>query len=582
VRRLAPGAVLARLIVARDSLTSALKSLGRGNWLRRLHRQEPAVSPTTKQKVASAVPAPEPQPPRRQWPGAVLARLMVARDSLTSAVKSLGRGNWLRRLRRQGPAGSPTTKLKVASAAPAPESQPPRRQSPAIAAGLSFVWPGLGQLFLGHRRAAALCALPALLIVVWLGVQLSQGALMFAASMWDPSYFLAVSAAVVGLGILRAVAVGHAFLSAPREHRSRPLEVGFVAALLVVIVAMHGLLVTGAWAWYDTSVSIQNNDIFGLKSPGAAASDEATYTPIAVDTSFWLASTAGASPTPYWPPNPNRITFLLVGSDYTAGRAHSLTDSLMLVSLDTSTGKVAMVNVPRDTSSFELYYGGWVPSTFRINTLLNAAGSPSFGSPDPPMKTLENEIGYLVGVPVNYYAALDLDGFSKMIDAVGGVDVYNLRAINDPLMGIVMAPGPVHLDGATAMRYVRSREGGGTDYLRSARQQDLLVALERKVASPAGLPRLGTLLSLAGKTIATDFPLSTARNYVAAVQHISVIEKCVLGEPYSYHPPTSSTGGYWTSRLDMDRVARLSVELFGRDSRYYGRYGVEPAACEAY
>jgi hypothetical protein len=105
------------------------------------------------------------------------------------------------------------------------------------------------------------------------------------------------------------------------------------------------------------------------------------------------------------------------------------------------------------------------------------------------------------------------------------------------------------------------------------------VALRNKVTSPSVLPNLGTLLSLAGKYIATDFPLSTARNYVAAVQHVSVIEKCVLGPPYSYHPPTSSTDGYWTSRLDMDRVARLSVELFGQDSRYYGRYGLEPEAC---
>ncbi len=261
-----------------------------------------------------------------------------------------------------------------------------------------------------------------------------------------------------------------------------------------------------------------------------------------------------------------------------AGRAHSLTDSLMLVSMDASTGKVAIVSVPRDTSGFELYYGGWVPPAFRINTLLNSARSPSFGSPDNPMKTLENEIGFLIGVPVDYYAALDLGGFGRMIDAVGGVDVYNAHAINDPGVGIVLSAGPAHLNGAMAMKYVRSR-GGGTDYQRSGRQQDLLVALERKVASPAVLPRLGTLLSLAGKTIATDFPLSTARNYVAAVQHISVIEKCVLAPPYSYHPPTGSTGGYWTSRLDMDRVARLSVELFGQDSRYYGRYGLEPEAC---
>lgn len=52
-----------------------------------------------------------------------------------------------------------------------------------------------------------------------------------------------------------------------------------------------------------------------------------------------------------------------------------------------------------------------------------------------------------------------------------------------------------------------------------------------------------------------------------------------MRETYSYHPDTSSTGGTWTSRLDMARVANLSVEMFGQDSRYYGQPGVVPAAC---
>ena len=100
------------------------------------------------------------------------------------------------------------------------------------------------------------------------------------------------------------------------------------------------------------------------------------------------------------------------------------------------------------------------------------------------MLTLEKEIGYLVGVPVDYYAAIDLAGFAKMIDAIGGVDVYNPRAIHDPTTATYVPAGPVHLDGTDAMKYVRSRENGGSDYLRASRQQAVLVAAERKVASP--------------------------------------------------------------------------------------------------
>ncbi|MGA3030006.1 MAG: LCP family protein [Candidatus Limnocylindrales bacterium] len=468
-----------------------------------------------------------------------------------------------------------------------PESEPVpeavsagRKRSPAIAAGLSFLWPGLGQFFLGRRRAAAAFAVPAFVLAIVAAIQLSQGALMFAASLWDQSYFVAVAGAAVVFGAWRILAVGHAFLSASEKGRPRPLEFAAVAALLALVLAMHGLFVAGAWAWYDTSVSIQNNDIFAVGSTSPGATTPASE-PTPVDTSSFVpyGVTPSGSPAPTQSPNPNRMTFLLIGSDFVTGRTHSLTDTLMLVSIDLSTEKVSFVSVPRDTSNFDLYYGGWVGPTFKINTLLNSAGTKYLRSPDPPMKTLENEIGFLVGVPVNYYAALDLNGFAKMVDALGGIDIVNQRAINDPSTGIVMAPGPVHLDGATAMLYVRSRENGGSDYLRSARQQTLLVALEHKVVSPAGLGQLGTLLSLAGKTIGTDFPLSKARDYVSAAQRVSSIESCVLGPPYSYHPDTSTTGGTWTSRLDMARVANLSVEMFGKDSRYYGQPGVVPAPC---
>ncbi len=459
-----------------------------------------------------------------------------------------------------------------------------RNRSPSIAAGLSFLWPGLGQLFLGRQVAAAFLAVPALLATAVIVLQLSQGPLMVAASLWDESYFLAAAALVIALGMWRVAAVALAFMAAEGSRRPNlksPAAV-FAACLMAVILATHGLFVAGTWAWYQTSVSIQGNDLFADATPsGSAPGPTATPTPRDT-TSYKPYPTNGPTATPAPTPNRNRITFLLVGIDFMSGRDHSLTDTLMLVSADIGTGKVAIVSVPRDTAYFPLYYGGWVGPAFKINTLWTASMSSSFGSPDPPMKTLENEIGYLVGIPVNYYAAVDLDGFAKMVDALGGVDVYNPHAINDPGTGIVLGAGQVHLDGPTAMLYVRSREGAGdNDYTRAARQQAVLVAVEHKVVSADGLPQLGTLLSLAGKTIATDFPLSKARDYVPAAEHASRIENCVLGPPYSVHPDMSLSGGTWTSRLDLDLVANLSVELFGQESRYHGQPGVAPAACGA-
>jgi LCP family protein required for cell wall assembly len=425
-------------------------------------------------------------------------------------------------------------------------------------------------------------AVPAVAFVLWVLLQLDQGGLFFAASLWDGTYAATAIAIVCVFGAWRAASVGHAFYLGLRGRRPRTLEYGVAAVLIAAIVAMHGLFVAGAWAWYQTAQSIQSNDLLAevtaTGSPAPASPTPADTFP--VQPSATATSSPTPEPSPTRPPNPNRLTFLIVGVDFTSGRDHSLTDTLMVVSADTGTGRVEMVSVPRDTSNFDLYFGGAVGPTFKINTLLNMAGTGRLVSPDTPIKTLENEIGFIVGIPVDYYALLDLDGFARMIDLVGGVDVYNSRAINDPATGIVMGVGPVHLDGPEAVLYVRSREGaGGSDYQRASRQQSLLVALERKVVSPAVLPKFGTLLSLAGKTIATDFPLKTARNYVSAAQHVKVIDSCVLGPPYSYHPDTSTTGGTWTSRLDLARVANLSVQFFGPESRYYGQSGVAAAPC---
>jgi LCP family protein required for cell wall assembly len=211
---------------------------------------------------------------------------------------------------------------------------------------------------------------------------------------------------------------------------------------------------------------------------------------------------------------------------------------------------------------------------------MQAASNPKFGSPDTGIKTLEKEIGFLVGLPVDYYAAVDLSGFVTIVEALGGVDVNVKTALNDPSTGTFVPVGLIHMDGHLALKYARSREST-SDYSRARRQQELLIALARKVITPEIVPQLGSILPLAWSTIATDFPMKYARNFITAFRRVKDPVQCVLGPPYSYHPNPSTTGGSWTTRLDISRVANLSVSLFGRESLYYNRPGVRPTACES-
>lgn len=87
------------------------------------------------------------------------------------------------------------------------------------------------------------------------------------------------------------------------------------------------------------------------------------------------------------------------------------------------------------------------------------------------MTSLVKEMGFLLGAPVHYYAAIDLAGFQRMIDLVDGVTVDNPRAIDDP-SGFKLSAGTHRLDGRTALAYVRSRKGlGDSDFSRARRQQ---------------------------------------------------------------------------------------------------------------
>jgi LCP family protein required for cell wall assembly len=466
-------------------------------------------------------------------------------------------------------------------------------ESPAAASLLSYVLPGLGQLVMGYGRRALLYLVPTLLGLGWIGLQLGQGLAGFGLSFFDETFVVTLTVVVALLGIWRIAAVGDAFLTAPGRRRWPKLETAIVVALVFSIAASHLVVIAGAWTVYQTGNAINNNDMLsngsldggspapGSPSPTPTATPTATPAPTPQDTSaFAPYASTGPSPTPSpsYPTNPNRITFLLIGVDFMTGRTHALTDTMILATLDVRTNKATLISVPRDTSNFDLYYGGWVGPQFKLNQLISAASSPSFGSPDSGVETLVKEVGFLVGLPIDYYAAIDLEGFVKMVEAIGGVDVNVTTAVNDPSTGTFVPVGLIHMDGHLALKYARSREST-SDYARAGRQQQLLIALAHKVVSAEIVPQLPTLLSLASTTLSTNFPLKYAKNFVSAFKRVETPTQCVLGPPYSYHPDSSTTGGSWTSRLDIDRVAGLSVYLFGNESLYVNRPGVVPAPC---
>jgi LCP family protein required for cell wall assembly len=434
-----------------------------------------------------------------------------------------------------------------------------------MAAFLSFLWPGLGQWYVGRRRAAFTYALPFTVVALVLLVEALGGADRLFLRLLDPSVALTSLILVGLLAAWRLLSMADAaIVSGGRVALRRPRTAAAFAAMVVVVVIAHALAAFLAWSFYSSGTEIFVAD----QGPDVPAPTPAP------------SVNGGPPPTPN--PTPptvvDRVNVLLTGIDSSPSRDHALTDTLIVASIDPRTREVAMISFPRDIAYFPLRNG----STYgdRINSLMTYAEENPERYPAGGLGTLTDELGHLLGVPIHYYAAVNLRGFERMIDEVGGVTIDNEREIDDPAyggwrdgrIGFHLSEGRHTLDGPTALAYVRSRKGiGDSDFTRARRQQQLLVALEEKMSEPSMMLRLPAILDAAGETIKTNFPPERLTEMLDLSRTIDAddVQQFVLGPPYSETLPLSETDGRYLLELDLEQLADLSVELFGSDSRYY-------------
>jgi|ERR1035437_166478 LCP family protein required for cell wall assembly len=447
-----------------------------------------------------------------------------------------------------------------------------RGRSPSLAAALSFLWPGLGQLYEGKRRQAALFAAPAVLALLLLVYQLRAGAVVFAARIFaDRTFGLAAVAILLLLCALRAASVALAFLGGERRRTRRIPERLILVALVAVIVLSHAgvgyFMLTASNAGEQMFSPPQNSSLIDLTNPSIDIGAGQTQI------------------TPLKPPSlDSRVTILFTGVDSAPSRGEHLYDSIMVVSYDPHTNSVQMVSVPRDEASYPMYYGNHpvVAVTTRINSIPTYVKNGWIPSPDSPYMTLVNEVSYLVGIPIDYYAVMDLAGFAKMIDMVGGIDVVNPSAIDDPTydwldgktFGFQLNAGSQHLTGKQALAYVRSRHGAGdNDWHRESRQQEVLVSLLHRMSQPSQLLNLPTIISTLGSNIATNFPAQSVADYVGFGQNVPSgnFNQVVLGPPTYTILNVNHVDSASTTCLLNDKVAALSIQLFGKDSTWYGK-----------
>jgi len=190
----------------------------------------------------------------------------------------------------------------------------------------------------------------------------------------------------------------------------------------------------------------------------------------------------------------DRVNILILGIGGAGHDGPELTDTVIVASLKPSTGKVALLSVPRDLLMTTADYG-----QVKLNAINAYAEAKAKGS-GPAAEAAA--LSAALGEPIDYWARIDFNGFEKIINAIGGVDVTVDRSFTDTtfpvsdasdlVKTVSFSAGAQHMDGKTALEFARSRHGNngeGSDFARSKRQEKIMLAAREK------LLKAGTLLN---------------------------------------------------------------------------------------
>ena len=332
---------------------------------------------------------------------------------------------------------------------------------------MSLLLPGSAQIHAGVGRAGHTVlriwitlwiAVAGILIGIWLAPGPTVGVLFHPVTLWT---------ARVGVWFLAAGWIGVQVDSLRRANRMRPPLRTRVALTLVVAVLSVGILAVTSGVSATLAALTRVSMVFG--GGGESGSKDGRY------------------------------NVLLLGGDSGQGREGLRPDSIMVASIDATSGKTVLFGLPRNLEGapfpasnplHALYPSGYdcPRSECMLNgiyTLAEERRDLFPGEPEPGLRTMADVVGETLGLGINFYAVIDLAGFTDLIDAVGGIRLDIARPVpiggGSTKVSDHIQPGrDVLLDGYHALWFARSREGSD-DYERMQRQRCVVNAMVRQL-----------------------------------------------------------------------------------------------------
>lgn len=511
-----------------------------------------------------------------------------------------------------------------------------RQKRPAVAAALSALIPGAGQWYAGRpRRGAVVFGITVLVALIVGAITATRDLVGIVELLVQPRFLWALLGANALVLAWRVFAVLDAYAVTKSANRAKAGSVALVGVLVFLVAAPH----IGA-ADYGIRAIVLLEEVFVTDEAAAAPatrptvlgpaipSPEVSPDPLTIelprpDTISVELSTVGLlfqegigdpdaiaaahtvateqAADPLFLPfservGDQRITILLAGGDAGPGREGLRTDTMIIATIDTTTGEAALFGLPRNfkrvplPAPFENAFTGWERNIWE-REVLNAPDADGNGYPDtwvdrdgdlvpdqpgftpcrcfpemlnkvrertldwtetypgtvdPGMEALRDVVANLLELPIDYYMLVDMAGFVRLIDALGGVDVL----VTDPLHVKVSAPaegtqkavvrvepGMNHLDGFEALAFVRWRRGQ-SDYVRMQRQRCLIRSVVAQATPTTLVRRFPALADAIQNSVVTDIPISFLPDLVEITSNVDFGSIATIG----FVPPRYNTG----------------------------------------
>ena len=267
--------------------------------------------------------------------------------------------------------------------------------------------------------------------------------------------------------------------------------------------------------------------------PATATPTPVSYTPTPTIPSWPPPHFGGPGPTPVTPVPPptmilssaETVNFLLLGSDR---RGLSFrTDTIIIASVRPRDNLVTLISIPRDLF---VYIPGYTMQ--RINTAYQHGEITNY--PGGGQQLIKDTVLYNLGIHIDHVAMVEFAGFKEIINTLGGIDVplvcsFTDWHIIDPDRSEhdvnnwelhTIGPGVIHMDGALALWYARSRMRS-SDFDRGRRQQEVLRAIYTKGMNINVITRIPALYNDLRAMVTTDVSLGTILNLVPMVAKLS-------------------------------------------------------------